>query len=110
MRIVFHHLGGDVMTGKGLKETPVKNPVQEAYYVFFDSSFREWPSYDPMTVFYGVIGYANYLTKHATDTGSLPSGFKWDLISRNHSEIKMLLPPEEYVRTIEELMVDPPVK
>jgi inosine-uridine nucleoside N-ribohydrolase len=108
--IVFHHLGGDVMTGTGLKETSVENPVRAAYYKFFDSNFREWPSYDPMTVFYGVKGYPGYFTKHATGTGSLPNGFTWELISRDHSEIKMLLPPESYAKIIEDLMVDPPMK
>jgi inosine-uridine nucleoside N-ribohydrolase len=108
--IVFHHLGGDIMTGSKLEQTPEENPVREAYYIFFDSSFREWPSYDPMTVFYGVKGYSGYFTKHATGTGSLPNGFTWDLISRNQSDIKTLLPPEAYARIIEDLMVDPPMK
>jgi len=38
--IVFHHLGGDVLTGSGLKKTPVGNPVRDAYYKYFGSKFR----------------------------------------------------------------------
>ncbi len=108
--IVFHHLGGDVMTGLRLKETPVENPVREAYYIFFDSNFREWPSYDPMTVFYGVMGSSGYFTKITTGTGSLPNGFKWELKSRGDSDLKALLPADSYAKIIENLMVDPPMK
>ena len=108
--VVFHHLGGDIMTGLGLKETPAENPVREAYYKFFDSNFRHRPSWDPITVLYGVRGVSNCFTKSDTGKGLLPNGFKWELKSRNHSNLEALLPADSYAKIIEELMVQPPMK
>ncbi len=108
--VVFHHLGGDIMTGLGLKDTPAENPVREAYYKFFDSNFRHRPSWDPITVLYGVRGLSNYFTKSDTGKGLLPNGFKWELKSRNHSNLEPLLPADSYAKIIEELMLEAPMK
>ena len=108
--IVFHHLGGDVLTGSGLKKTPVGNPVRDAYYKYFGSKFRNRTSFDPMTVLYGVRGASGYFTKNSNGYGSLPSGFKWKLKSRHDSFLKPLLPAKSYAKIIEDLMVEPPKK
>jgi hypothetical protein len=108
--VVFHHLGGDIMTGLGLEATPAENPVREAYYKFFDSNFRHRPSWDPITVLYGVRGVSNYFTKSDTGMGLLPNGFKWELKSRNHSNLEALLPTDSYSKIIEDLMVEFPMK
>lgn len=108
--IVFHHLGGDVLTGSGLKETPVENPVREAYYKYFGSQFRERPSWDPITVLYGVRGTSGYFTKNSTGTGSTPNGFKWELKPRHHSFLEALLPVDSYAKITQDLMLEPPMK
>ncbi len=108
--LVFHHLGGDVLTGKGLKETSAKNPVREAYYKYSDSKFVDLASHDQMTVLYGVRGACNYFSKTSSGTGSIPSGFKWDMKIRNDSVLEELLPSEAYAKIIEDLMVEAPKK
>lgn len=108
--LVFHHLGGDVMTGAGLKETPAENPVREAYYQALGSKFEDYPSWDMMTVLYGVRGASQYFTKNSTGFGSIPSGYKWELKTRNDSFLEPLLSPEKYAEIIENLMVESPVK
>ncbi|MCD6321738.1 MAG: nucleoside hydrolase [Clostridiales bacterium] len=108
--LVFHHLGGDVLTGLSLKETPKENPVREAYFKYSGSKFVDLASHDQITVLYGVRGACNYFSKTSSGTGSIPSGFKWDMKTRNDSVIKTLLPGEAYARIIDALMMMPPVK
>ncbi len=106
--LVFHHLGGDVMTGSGLKETPAENPVREAYYKYSGSKLVELASHDQITVLYGVRGACGYFTKNSSGTGSTPGGFIWELKARNDSFLEYLLPPEAYAIIIEDLMLVPP--
>lgn len=108
--LVFHHLGGDVLTGLGLRETPAENPVREAYYKYLGSKFQELPSHDQITVLYGVRGACNYFSKTSSGTGSIPSGFKWDMKTRNDSVLQYLLPPKAYAIIIEDLMLEAPKK
>jgi len=102
--IVFHHLGGDIMTGLGLENTPADNPVREAYFEYFNHQFKNYSSWDPMTVLYGVLGETGYFKKNADGKGSHPSGYEWDLKTRNDAVLEALLPAEEYARIIEELL------
>lgn len=108
--IVFHHLGGDIMTGAGLEKTPEENPVREAYYKYFNSNFKNRPSWDPITVLYGVRGNSYYFTKNDTGEGLLPNGFKWDLQSHNHSSLEARIPADLFARIMEELIVEAPEK
>jgi len=108
--LVFHHLGGDVLTGSVLRQTPAENPVREAYYRFFGSSFRDRTSFDPITVLYGVSGASDYFSKNGSGMGSLPSGFKWELKIRHDSFLEPLLPAESYAQIIDALMLEPPLK
>ena len=108
--LVFHHLGHDVMTGLGLEETPAENPVREAYYKAPGSKFSNYPSWDMITVLYGVRGVSTYFTKNSTGKGSIPSGYEWELKTRNDSFLEALLPPESYSEIIEELILEAPKK
>jgi len=108
--LVFHHLGGDVLTGHGLQETSVENPVREAYYKYSGPKFPEQSSFDQMTVLYGVRGACNYFTKNTNGMGSIPSGFKWDMKTRHDAVLETLLPAEAYAKIIEDLMLEPPKK
>ena len=42
--------------------------------------------------------------------GSIPSGYKWELKTRNDSFLETLLPAESYAKIIEELMLEAPKK
>jgi hypothetical protein len=108
--LVFHHLGGDIRTGLRLQDTPAENPVREAYYKYSDSKFVDLASHDQITVLYGVRGACNYFIKTSSGIGSIPSGFKWEMKTRNDSVIEALLPGEAYARIIEDLMVETPKK
>jgi len=108
--LVFHHLGGDVLTGLGLKKTNAENPVREAYYKYSGSKFANLGSFDQITVLYGVRGACNYFSKTSEGTGSIPSGFKWEMKKRNDSVLQYLLPAEAYARIIEDLMIEAPKK
>jgi hypothetical protein len=108
--LVFHHLGGDIMTGMALKDTPDGNPVREAYYRYFGNAFKNQPSWDQITVLYGVRGACNYFKQTSKGEGSHPSGYKWEMKKRNDSVLEALLPAEAYARIIEDLMIEAPVK
>ncbi len=108
--LVFHHLGGEILTGIGLKDTPEENPVRQAYYKFLGSKFANHSSFDPVTVLYGVRGSAGYFTNNSTGKGFIPSGFEWEMKKRSDSVLETLLAPDTYTRIIEGLMVQPPKK
>ncbi|MCD6090244.1 MAG: nucleoside hydrolase [Bacteroidales bacterium] len=108
--IVFHHLGGGVQTGSGLKDTPAGNPVRMAYYLQLDSKFTDNPSYDQMTVLYGVRGASGYFKQNTTGTGMLLNGYKWDLKKRNDSWLELTLTEASYAKIIQDLMVELPLK
>jgi hypothetical protein len=108
--IVFHHIGGDIMTGSRLKATPVENPVREAYYKYFGSSFKNQSSWDQITVLYGVRGASGYFKKNSEGKGSTPGGYTWELKTRGDAVLEALLTNETYSTIIEDLMVEPPKK
>jgi hypothetical protein len=98
------------MTGARLKETSPENPVREAYYKFFGNAFKNQPSWDQITVLYGVRGACNYFKQTSEGEGSHPSGYKWEMKKRKDTVLEALLPAEAYARIIEDLMLEPPVK
>jgi hypothetical protein len=108
--LVFHLLGASIMTGSGLKDTPVNNPVRMAYYLQLGPRFPDTASWDQMTVLYGVRGTAGYFKKISTGTGKLVNGYEWDFKKRNDSRLELLLPEETYANIIEDLMLEPPLK
>jgi len=108
--LVFHHLGGEILTGIGLEETHEENPVRQAYYQFLGSKFANHTSFDPITVLYGVRGSAGYFKNISSGKGSLPTGLEWEMQKRNDSVLKDLVAPGTYSRIIEGLIVEPPKK
>jgi len=108
--LVFHHLGGDVITGLGLKDTLAENPVRAAYYKHSGAKFEGLASHDQITVLYGVRGACNYFSKTSSGTGSLPSGFTWEMKTRGDAVLHYLLPAEAYAVIIEDLMLEAPKK
>jgi len=108
--LVFHHLGGEVITGLGLKDTPVGNPVRAAYYKYSGDKFEGLASHDQITALYGVRGACNFFSKTSSGTGSLPGGFSWEMQTRGDAVLQYLLPAEAYAAIIEDLMLEAPEK
>jgi len=108
--LVFHLLGHGIMTGAGLKDTPVGNPVRMAYYLQLGPKFPDNASWDQMTVLYAVRGASGYFKQNFTGTGELVNGYKWDLQKRKHSWLELILPEASYARIINDLMLEPPLK
>ncbi len=108
-RIVFHHLGYQIMTGPGLEKTPAENPVREAYYKHFDSNFKELSSWDQITVLYAVRGAAGYFTKNLSIKQTLPNGYVMEMKPGHRLYLETLLPDDAYAKIIEDLMVEPPL-
>ncbi len=100
--------GAEVMTGPGLDETPVENPVREAYYKFFGNKFEGRSSWDQLAVLYSVRGVSGYFTKYTTKIGSLSNGHVWNLKSGHHSYLEEQLIHEAYAKIVETMMTAPP--
>jgi len=108
--LVFHLLGAGIMTGSGLKDTPLQNPVRMAYYLQLGPRFPDNASWDQMTVLYGVRGTSGYFEQITTGTGKLVNGYEWDFKKRKDSRLELLLPAESYAKIIEDLMLEPPLE
>jgi hypothetical protein len=108
--LVFHLLGENIKTGSGLKETPVENPVRMAYYLQLGPKFPDNPSWDQMTVLYGVRGANGLFKQNTSGKGRLVGGYTWDFNERNDSWLELLLPESSYAKIIEDLMLEPPKK
>ncbi|HCK98984.1 MAG TPA: hypothetical protein DHW42_02600 [Candidatus Marinimicrobia bacterium] len=106
--LVFHLLGEGIMTGSGLKGTPVGNPVRMAYYLQLGPEFPDNASWDQMTVLYAVRGASGYFKQNTTGKGKLLNGYKWDLQKRKDSYLELLLPEASYAKIINDLMLEPP--
>ena len=108
--IVFTDPGGKIYTGPGLKDAPVENPVREAYYKYFNDDFKNRPSWDQITVLYGVRGLADYFSMGTTGKGHLQNGFEYQIEDGHRTFVKPLIPDSSYARIIEDLMMEPPKK
>lgn len=106
--LVVSQFGHRTLTGTTLIESPKSNPVREAYFKWFDDSFKGRSSWDQVTVLYGVRGTKRYF-KHVTDgKGRLRNGYEWKLAPGHRTYLDPLISNEEFERIIEDLMVRPP--
>jgi len=108
--IVFTDPGGEIFTGPGLKDTPVENPVREAYYKFFNNDFKNRPSWDQISVLYGVRGLSEYFSMGITGEGHLQNGYKYQIEPGHRTFVKPLISDDSYAKIIEELMIKSPMK
>ena len=108
--LVFHLLGEGIMTGYGLKDLPIENPVRMAYYLQLGPKFPNNASWDQMTVLYAVRGTDGYFKKNMTGQGKLVGGYTWDFEERKDSWIEPTLSDETYAKIINDLMTDSPQK
>ena len=108
--LVISQPGSRILTGPGLKDTPVDNPVREGYYNFFHKNFCKRPSWDQVAALYGVRGLSDYFLRNTTITGTLRNGFKYQMKAGHRSFLEPLLSTDSYAKIIQDLMVEPPVK
>jgi PKD domain/Inosine-uridine preferring nucleoside hydrolase len=108
--IVISGSGGVILTGPGLEDSPMENPVRAAYYKFFHNNYCGRPSWDQIAVLYGVRGLSDYFSMDDSGSGALINGYTWQMKAGYRSFIRTLLPKGAYIKVIEGLMMDEPQK
>jgi len=108
--LVISQAGGNILTGQGLVDSPLENPVRESYYKFFHNNYCGRPSWDQMAVLYGVRGLSDYFALITTGEGVLSNGYKWRMEPGRRAYLKTLLPAESYAKIIQDLMLELPKK
>jgi hypothetical protein len=106
--IVVSQEGVYIKTGSALENTPVDNPVREAYYKWFDNSFQDRSSWDQVAVLYGVRGTNIYFDKVSEGSGRLSNGYTWNMESGYRMYLTLKLSTTEMANIIEELMIQAP--
>lgn len=106
--IVISQEGVYIRTGAALQETPADNPVREAYYKWFNNSFKDRSSWDQVAVLYGVRGVNNYFDEVSTGTGRLPNGYTWNMKPGHRMYLSNKLSTSQMSKIIEGLMVQGP--
>jgi len=101
--LVISQEGSSIMTGDNLQYASEGNPVREAYYRYFGNKYSERPSWDEMTVLYGVRGVGSYFKNISTGSGSF-DGYVWQMEPGFRTYLSNRYPNSTYVRIIEELM------
>ncbi len=106
--LVISQFGHATHTGARLSEAPAENPVREAYFRWFDQSFRGRSSWDQVAVLYGVRGLSYYFHEITSGTGRLSNGYEWQMQSGFRSYLDARLSNEEFSSIIEALMTEAP--
>ena len=100
--------GGSVRTGAALAHASLDNPVREAYFRYFDESFRGRSSWDQVAALYGVFGAGDWFEDVGEGEASLPNGHVWQLTAPHRTYVGPRKDTEEFQAWIEELMTRPP--
>lgn len=106
--VIVSQEGIYIKTGAALEETPVNNPVREAYYKWFDNSFQDRSSWDQVAVLYGVRGTDEYFEEVDEGTGQLKNGYKWNMQPGYRMYLTHKLSTTEMAKIIEDLMIQSP--
>jgi len=106
--VVISHAGSSIKTGSILQNASPENPVREAFYRFFNSSFCDRPSWDEMAVLYGVRGLSYYFEEISRGYGILNDKFRWKMKKGFRTYLEPKLSNEEFEKIIEQLMIEPP--
>ena len=106
--IVISQAGSSIKTGAVLQNTPVENPVREAYFRFFNCNFCDRSSWDEMAVLYGVRGLSNYFSEVTEGYGILNEDYRWKMQKGFRIYLENKLSDSEYKKIIEQLMIEPP--
>ena len=106
--LVISDFGYGVRTGTALAGSPSENPVREAYFRWFDESFKGRPSWDQVAVLYGVRGLDAGFALETTGTASLVNGYELSLAPDWRSYLVAREPVAAFAALIEDLMVAAP--
>lgn len=106
--LVVSDFGGSVHTGIPLAEVAAENPVREAYFRWFNGSYRGRSSWDQIAVLYAVRGAAADFHEVTQGEGSLRNGYAWPLRKGWRTYIEPAAPTPYYADLIDALMVAPP--
>ena len=107
-RLTISQFGQKTHTGAALKGTPETNPVRNAYFRWFNRSFKGRSSWDQVAVLYAVRGLSLYFKENTRGKGRLSNGFEWPLKTGFRSYLDVKIPNRDMEKIIEDLMIAPP--
>jgi len=108
---IGYETGVKILTGAGLKETPMNNPVRRSYELY--NNLKDRPSWDQMAVLYAVKRAKDTYAQHWYGIPGrncvLSDGTnEWvDIAEGPHSYLRLNRSPETYAVMIEKLMISP---
>lgn len=103
-QVVFTDFGGELHTGISLASTPPENPVREAYYRWFNGTFRGRSSWDQIAILVAVRGEVGGFEFVGDMTGRLRNGFTWEIDGIHRAYAQPTESKAFYVDKIEKLM------
>ena len=106
--LVVSDFGGSVRTGAALAGAPRENPVREAYFRWFDGSYKGRSSWDQIAVLFGVRGAGQLFDVVDAGEGRLPNGYAWELRADWRTHFVPTRETAVYERLIDTLMLRPP--
>lgn len=109
--IVFSGVGGSIMTGSSLAQTPPTNPVRRAYELYLGTLEKERPSWDQAALLYAVRGAEPFWREHRQGYNRIfDNGTNQWRARPDTDQVRIVLkaPPSEAAAVIERLMSRPP--
>lgn len=107
--IVISQEGADIQTGAALRDSPAKNPVREAYRLWWGTPrMKSRSSWDQLAVLYAVRGLGDIFENVAEGSGQLRNGFTWNMQPGWRTYLALRMDKRELEAVIEALMVAPP--
>ena len=101
-QIVISQEGHDIYTGETL-EYATDGPVKDAYFKWFDNSFKGRSSWDQIATLYAFTGDA-YFNLNTNKTGSLKNGYTFTMKEKWRMSLELKLSKPEYQNLIEVMM------
>jgi hypothetical protein len=89
-------------------DTPIENPVREAYFKFFHNSFCDRPSWDQVAVLYAVRGLSDYFEMKEIGSGRLSNGYTFSIKPDWRTNITTNLSNSFYEDLINQLLMQLP--
>lgn len=106
--IVVSQAGADIQTGAGLRRSPLRNPVREAYRLWWRGEVRNRSSWDQVAVLYAVRGLGDLFHEVAQGEGRLRNGFTWAMRPDYRTYLRLRVDTGRMAGIIEALMTAPP--
>ena len=103
-QLIVTDFGGDLHTGVSLSSTSPQNPIREAYFRWFNGSFKGRSSWDQIAVLVGVRGEAGGFEFVGDLTGRLRNGFTWQIDGKRRAYARPTKSQDFYADEIEALM------